>query len=118
MDKRFLIAWAVVFAAWMAGDFLVHGVLLHADYAYLPSLFRPEAEGHKFIHLMVLAHVIMAGAFVWMYGRGVETKSWPAQGARYGLAVVLLTTVPTYTIYYVVQPMPGGWWSSRSCSRV
>jgi hypothetical protein len=30
-----------------------------------------------------------------------------AQGLRFGIAVALLTTVPTYTIYYVVQPMPG-----------
>jgi hypothetical protein len=26
---------------------------------------------------------------------------------RYGIAVALLTVVPTYIIYYVLQPMPG-----------
>lgn len=26
---------------------------------------------------------------------------------RFGLAILLLTIEPTYTIYYVVQPMPG-----------
>ena len=26
---------------------------------------------------------------------------------RFGVAVALLTVVPTYLIYYVVQPMPG-----------
>ena len=26
---------------------------------------------------------------------------------RFGIAVALLTVVPTYMIYYVVQPMPG-----------
>jgi hypothetical protein len=30
-----------------------------------------------------------------------------AQGVRCGIAVALLTTVPTYMIYFVVQPMPG-----------
>jgi len=30
------------------------------------------------------------------------------QGLRFGVAVALLTVVPTYIIYYVVQPMPGG----------
>jgi len=30
-----------------------------------------------------------------------------AQGVRFGFAVALLTVVPTYTIYFVVQPMPG-----------
>jgi hypothetical protein len=31
-----------------------------------------------------------------------------AQGVRFGIAVALLTVVPTYMIYFVVQPMPGG----------
>jgi len=30
-----------------------------------------------------------------------------AQGVRFGVAVALLTVVPTYMIYFVVQPMPG-----------
>ena len=56
---------------------------------------------------MLLAHVMMAGAFVWIYARGVEAKPWAAQGLRYGLAIALLMIVPLYLIYYVVQPMPG-----------
>jgi hypothetical protein len=56
---------------------------------------------------MILAHVIMAGAFVWIYARGVEAKPWVAQGVRFGVAVALLMIVPTYMIYFVVQPMPG-----------
>jgi hypothetical protein len=56
---------------------------------------------------MLLAHVILAGAFVWIYARGVEAKPWLGQGLRYGVAIALLTIVPTYLIYYAVQPMPG-----------
>ena len=107
MNKRFFIAWVVLFIAWMIGSFLVHGTLLHADYANLPNLFRPEAEAQQYFPLMILAHIIMASAFVWIYSRGVEAKPWLPQGLRFGLAIALLTVVPTYTIYYVVQPMPG-----------
>ena len=107
MNKKFFIAWIVIFVAWMAGSFLVHGLLLHDDYAQLPNLFRPEAEAQKYFPLMILAHVIMAGAFVWIYSRGVEARSWLPQGIRFGVAVALLAIVPTYMIYYVVQPMPG-----------
>jgi hypothetical protein len=39
--------------------------------------------------------------------RSAEAKPWMAQGVRFGVAVALLTTVPTYMIYFVVQPMPG-----------
>jgi hypothetical protein len=107
MNRRFLLAWLVVFIAWMAGSFIVHGALLHDDYTRLPHLFRPETEAQGHLPLMVLAHVILAGAFVWIYSRGVENRPWLSQGARFGLAVALLTVVPMYLIYYVVQPMPG-----------
>ena len=107
MSKKFFIAWIVVFVAWMVGSFVVHGVLLHDDYAKLPSLFRPEAEAQQYFPLMVLAHIILAGAFAWIYPRGVEAAPWFPQGIRFGLAIALLTVIPTYMIYYVVQPMPG-----------
>jgi hypothetical protein len=106
MDKKLFIAWLAVFIAWMAGSFVVHGVLLHADYAKLPHLFRPEEEAQTYFPLMILAHALMAGAFVWIYSRGVEPRPWLGQGLRFGLAIALLTVLPMYMIYYVVQPMP------------
>jgi len=108
MNKRFLIAWAVVLIAWFCGSFLVHGVLLGADYKGLAVLFRADADAQRYFPLMLLAHVMLAGAFVWIYARGVEAKPWLGQGLRFGIAVACLTTIPTYTIYFVVQPMPGG----------
>jgi hypothetical protein len=107
MNKTFMIAWGIVFVVWMAGSFVVHGLLLHADYEKVSQLFRPEAEAQKYFPLMILAHVIMAGALTWIYARGVEAKPWLGQGLRFGAAVALLTVVPWYIIYYVVQPMPG-----------
>ena len=107
MNKKFAIAWVVIFIAWMAGSFVVHGLLLRGDYMKVPALFRPEAEAQQYFPLMILAHVILSGAFVWVYSRGAEAKPWLAQGVRFGIAIALLTVVPTYIIYYVVQPMPG-----------
>jgi hypothetical protein len=107
MNKKFFIAWIVIFVAWMAGSFVVHGVLLHDDYAKLPGLFRPETDAQQYFPLMVLAHIIMAGAFAWIYSRGAEAAPWFSQGIRFGLAIAFLTVMPTYMIYYVVQPMPG-----------
>ena len=107
MNKKFLIAWAVLFVAWLIGSFVVHGLLLHSDYMQLTSLFRAEGDQQKYFPLMLLAHVILSGAFVWIYARGVEAKPWMAQGLRFGVVVALLTIVPSYMIYFVVQPMPG-----------
>ena len=107
MNKKFFISWLVLFIAWMAGSFVVHAQLLHSDYLNLPNLFRSEKDAEAYMPFMLGAHVILAGAMVWIYRLGVQAKPWLGQGLRFGLAVMLLTIVPTYLIYYAVQPMPG-----------
>lgn len=107
MNKKFIIAWVLIFVVWFLGSFVIHGVMLHSNYAQLPNLFRADTDAQKYFPLMILAHVILSGALVWIYARGAEAKPWVAQGVRFGIAVALLTAVPTYMIYFVVQPMPG-----------
>ncbi len=109
MNKKFLIGWLMLFVAWMAGSFLVHGLLLAPDYGALQGkLFRTELDSQQYLPVMLLAHVLLSGAFVWIYTRGREaSKDWLGQGLRFGVAVALLTVVPTYLIYYCVQPTPG-----------
>jgi hypothetical protein len=106
VNKKFVVAWVILFAAWFIGSFVVHAVLLRDDYMQLGNLFRAASEQQRYFPLMIVAHIILAGAFVWIYARGVEAKPWLAQGVRFGVAVALLTIVPSYLIYFVVQPMP------------
>jgi hypothetical protein len=106
MNAKFLVAWLVIFILWLAGGFVVHELLLGADYA-ATNLMRSEEEAQQLMVWMLIAHVIMAGAFVWIYSRGKESRPWLGQGLRFGLAVALLAVVPIYMIYYVVQPQPG-----------
>ena len=108
MNKKFLISWVVVFVVWMAGSFAIHGAWLNQMYAEFPNLYRTQEETQQYFYLMLLAHIIMAGAFVWIYQRGAEDKPVIAQGLRFGLAVALLAAVPTYMIYFVVQPVSAG----------
>jgi hypothetical protein len=108
MNKKMITAWIVIFIVWFIGGFVVHGVLLKSDYMQLTGLFRTDSDQMRYFPLMILAYVILTGAFVWIYARGVEAKPWMAQGVRFGVAIALLTIVPTYIIYFVVQPMPGG----------
>lgn len=106
MNKKFLISWIVIFVVWMAGSFAVHAAWLGDTYAGFTNLYRSETESAQYSYLMLIAHVIMSGAFVWIYQRGNEDKPWLTQGLRYGVAIALLAPVPMYTIYFVVQPMP------------
>ena len=95
-----------MFVAYMAWESSCTAFFLKNDY---PStgMMRPEAESQKLMHLMILAHVLLAGAFTWIYARGVENKPWLGQGLRFGLAVAVLAVIPIYAVYYVVQPTPG-----------
>lgn len=107
MNKKFIISTLIMFVVWMVGGIVVHGVLLGADYAKLTSLYRPEADQQQYFPFMLMAHLIVAGALVRIYTRGMEAKPWLNQGLRFGFVVALLTIVPTYMIYYAVQPLPG-----------
>ncbi len=113
MNKKFLITWLVMFVLYFAFGFIVHGVLLHDDYV-ATGIMRPEDQQQGMMGLMVLAHVMLAGAFTWIYARGVENKPWLGQGLRFGLAVAFLAVIPLYLIYYVVQPLP----SSLVCKQI
>jgi len=113
MNKKFLIAWLVMFVLYFAFGFVVHGVLLHDDYI-ATGIMRPEEQQQGMMGLMILAHVMLAGAFTWIYARGVENKPWLGQGLRFGLAVAFLAVIPLYLIYYVVQPLP----SSLVCKQI
>jgi hypothetical protein len=107
MNKKFFIAWIAIFVLWMLGDFVVHGLLLESEYQKLSNLYRSIADSQNYFPFMLGAHVLMAGAFVWIYARGAEAKPWLAQGLRFGAAVALLALVGNYLIYYAVQPLPG-----------
>jgi cytochrome bd-type quinol oxidase subunit 2 len=106
MGKKFWISFVVMFVMAMLFGMLIHGMLLHDEYRKLGSLMRSETEAQKMFGLMILAHVFIALGFTWIYVKGKEARPWLGQGLRYGLAVAVMMTIPTYLIYYVVMPFP------------
>jgi hypothetical protein len=105
MNKKFFISWIVIFVIWMAGSFLLHGLWLGATYEAMTDVYRPAAEQEKLFPIMLLAHVMLAGGFVWIYQRGRENTAWLPQGLRFGAIIALFAPIPTYMIYYTVQSM-------------
>ena len=106
MNRQFLISALVMFIATMIAGFVVHATLLSADYAALPKLYRPEEDSQNYFHYMLLAHVLMAIGLTWVYRMGRDDSPWLGQGLRFGVAIVVLMTIPMYMIYFAVQPMP------------
>jgi magnesium-transporting ATPase (P-type) len=105
MDKKFIVSVIVIFVLSMVFGLVNHGLVLSEEYQ-ATGLFRPPAEAEAYFMWMLLAHLVMAFAFVWIYRRGHEARPWVQQGIRFGVIVALLMAVPVYLIYYAVQPMP------------
>src|SRR4051812_24461736 len=107
MGRKFWISVVAMFVMSMVIGMVVHGMLLAPEYAKMTTLFRPEADQMRYFPVMLLAHVFIAVGFTWVYLRGREAdKPFVGQGLRYGIAVAVLSTIPTYLIYLAVQPMP------------
>lgn len=108
MDKRFWICALVVSIAAMVLDFLIHGLLLRADYVTLVAqgLVRGEEDGLHHLPWMLLAHVFIGFGLTWLYRILHPAANTPAQGLRFGAAVALAATIPGYQIYFAVQPWP------------
>ena len=104
--KKCFLAFVAVFLVGFTLNFVIHGVLLQGDYSQLPNLLRTEQDAQGYFHFMILANLLYSLALVWIYAQGVSDKPWLGQGVRFGLAVWLLTAVPTYLTYYAVQPWP------------
>jgi len=105
---RFWISGLVLSVVAFVFSFIVHGVLLGGDYSAMQHLYRIPEEAHGYFHFMVLAHLLFGFALTWIYRQGVDAnKSAIEQGIRFGVAIALLMTIPTYLIYYAVQPLPG-----------
>ena len=108
MDKRFWISVVVMFVLSLGLGFVVHAVLLHDEYEQLQSIFRSPADAQRYFPFMLIAHLLIALGFTWIYRQGLAAaKPWLGQGVRFGVAIAVLMTIPIYLIYYAVQPMPG-----------
>lgn len=107
MNKKFIISVIVVFVIAMGISFLVHGIILAPSYLELKGIMRTPEDSQAYFPFMLLAHVFIAFAFVWIYNKGKEDKPFLSQGICYGIAIATITAIPVYLIYYAVQPMPG-----------
>jgi hypothetical protein len=104
MNRKCIVSAVTMFIMAWALSFVVHGLLLGADYAATAGM-RPPAEAQGLMHWMILAQALFGIAFAWVYFQGKEDKPWLAQGVRFGIAIALLTVIPTYLIYHVVTPV-------------
>ena len=104
MNKKLWVAVGVAFVGMYALDFVMHGLILKADHALSPELYRAPELKHYLSS--VLGHLLFGFAFAWIYIKGVEpAKPAVGQGVRYGVAVGLLFHGYDALVTYGVQPI-------------
>ncbi|MFQ5817655.1 MAG: hypothetical protein ACE5H2_06850 [Terriglobia bacterium] len=100
--KKYLLAVIAVFVVSTAVGYVIHEVLLAADYAR-STLWRAPEELWKRMILVYFAQLIFALVFCYIYTKGVEfEKHWLGQGIRFGLLVATLLFVPGALVLYAV----------------
>ncbi len=110
MSKKFWLATVVVFVAWEAMDFIIHGLLLQPYYIATAGLWRPQPEMK--MGLMVAVVLISAACFCFIYSKFISGKS-VATGALFGLIFGITSGVSmgygSYSVMAIPYPMAFGW---------
>lgn len=102
--KKAIPTIVVIFIVANVTGFLIHAILLKADYMPIAEHYRQV--GQEKMPFIILAYLAFAIGSVWVYAKGVENKSWLGQGIRFGIAMWLILAVPSFLIAYAVQPVP------------
>jgi Kef-type K+ transport system membrane component KefB len=107
VNRNFLISVVVVFILTVALGFVIHGIILGPEYTKLtPNFYRTPEDSRPLFPFMFLGNLMFAIGFTWIYRQGRADRPWLGQGARFGAAVAVMSTIPTFLTYYVVQPTP------------
>lgn len=101
--RRLLLAVAAVFVAWVALDFVMHGVILRTSYEATSQLWRPMQEMK--MGVMYVAVAIAAFAFVMLYARLSPERNLRG-GLEYGFWFGVAGGVSMGYGSYAVMPIP------------
>ncbi len=104
--KKVIPAIVIGYIVWTALAYLIHDVWLASVYDQYKLLWRPEEIMRQKMWVGYVGQLFFIVFFVWVYTRGVEQKSWVAQGIRYGILMTLFIEVPFACSQYVILSIP------------
>lgn len=103
---RLILAIVAVFIGIFVMDFVIHGILLQADYASTKDHWRPESEMQAYFPFLMLGQLVAAATFVLVWAMGFAGKVGWKGAVIFGLLMALFGQAGTI-IGYAVQPMSG-----------
>ena len=107
MDRQFILSVIVLFIVTMILGDVVHAVLLREEYERIPEVMRESEEVRSRFPMLVLGYLLISVGLTWIYRMGKsDNDEWMAQGVRFGLAIAIVATIPSFMIAYVVERIP------------
>ncbi len=103
MAKKVALTGVVVFLAWSALDYVIHGMILSDTYAATKDLWRPMAEMKNGVMSIVV--LITAVTLVYVYATMVSQKSM-SNALKYSLILGLGMAASFAYGSYAVMPIP------------
>jgi hypothetical protein len=105
---KFVVRTFVVALAMFTLGFVGHQLLLGRAYVAIEPIMRSKADMQSHMPFALVSCICFSGAFVWIYSQLRTSALWLTQGARFGVAVWTIASVPLYLTNYVIEPWPGG----------
>lgn len=105
--KKFLIAFLLVFVAYLATNMLIHTVILGDTYMKpeVQDSMRPEEEMGKYFWVRVVTMLVFSFFFTYIFAKGYEGKGL-MEGVRYGIVMALFFFFVGSFDQFVTYPIP------------
>lgn len=106
-QKKFWIAFIVIFIVYEITNFIVHGLILGSTYMSeeVQPLFRPQAVLDSTMWLRLFTELVWSFFFTFIFVKGYENKGI-AEGIKFGIYIGLFYSfVFAYQSYWML-PMP------------
>jgi hypothetical protein len=105
MNKKFWIAFIVVFIAMGILSFLTHGIILSSAYQSdaMKNIWRPDMMSKMWIYYLV--YIFVSFFFVLIYSKWQKGKGI-IEGIQYGVYTGFLMSVPMAYSTYAMIPLP------------
>ena len=107
ISAKFLGRTLIVAVAMFVLGFVGHQLLLGRDYVSIEPIMRSKQDMQAHMPFALISCLCFSGAVVWIYSQTSSSEPWLMRGARFGIAVWAIATIPLYLTNYVIEPWPG-----------
>jgi hypothetical protein len=105
--KKFWLAALLVYLAYVATNFIIHGLILGGYYMKpdVQSAWRPDAEMNKLAWVRFAAWAVFAFFFTFIFAKGYERKG-VMEGVRFGVYIAFFVFFTTSFQQFTIYPIP------------